>query len=89
MFSLLFYLIAGAVIVFFASANAHLVVVNLGLVMLQTPLFVIMGICFFSGFAVAVITALAKTSLGRRKRPAGKDFITKRANGKDIVPRIH
>jgi hypothetical protein len=78
-FSLLIYLFAGAAIVFFASANAHLVVVNFGLVMLQTPLFVIMGVCFFAGFAVAVITVLAKTAIGRKKR----------SNGKEIIPRVH
>lgn len=79
MFSLLMYLAAGAVIVFFASANAHLIVVNFGLIMVQTPLFVIMGICFFAGFAVAVVTVLAKTSFRRKKRPVGKE----------VLPRMH
>ncbi len=88
MVSLLVYLFVGAVIVFFASANAHLVVINMGLVMLQAPFFVVMGVCFFAGFAVAVVTALAKTSFGRKKQPAKKEFMISRSSGRDIEPRV-
>ena len=88
MFSLLGYLFVGAIIVFFASANAHLVVVNLGLFALQAPLFVVIGVSFFSGFTIAVITAITKTSFGRKKRPVQKEFVIGRSNGRDVEPRI-
>jgi hypothetical protein len=47
-----------------------------------------MGVCFFAGFAVAVVTALAKTSFGRKKQPAKKEFMISRSSGRDIEPRV-
>ncbi len=69
MLRLFLYLIAGAVIIIFASQNLEMVSVYLiAGTPIEAPLIVVVGISFFAGFVFAILAVIRKAIRGNQKR---------------------
>ncbi|CAA7622562.1 magnetosome protein MamL [Magnetospirillum sp. SS-4] len=71
-------LVFGGLIVLLASSNAHMVETRLGPLAMIAPHFVVLGITFFLGFAIGIISVMVNVMKQRKQKAPGKSIVIKR-----------
>ena len=71
-------LVFGGLIVLLASSNAHMVETRLGPLAMLAPHFVVLGITFFLGFAIGIISVMVSVMKRQKQKVPGKSIVIKR-----------